>query len=384
LTDGSIKQRLNPGEQYIMHIPLFRPIIREEAIEAVCEVLRSGWLGLGPRTALFEEAFAGYINVPYCVGLNSGTSALHLGLHLLDLPPGSEVITTPLTFVSTNHAILYEKCQPVFADIQLHTGNLDPASVSKHITERTKAIMLVHYGGYPCDLDEFYALARDRNIPIIEDCAHACGATYKGQRIGSHGDIHAFSFHAVKNLPMGDGGALACRSLDYYERLRRLRWVGISSETFERTLHQRYRWQYDVVEVGFKYHMNDVQAAMGLAQLPYVDEDNSRRAEIAAQYREQLSSVSGLQLLKYETDRTSSYHLFCVLAENRDALVDKFQAHHVDVGVHYMRNDRYPMYEEQELPNVEYFSRRVISLPMHLALTEEQITHVTDIIKEGW
>jgi perosamine synthetase len=367
-----------------VRIPLFRPVICQEAIEAVGEVLRSGWLGLGPRTQAFEKAFADYVGAPYCVGLNSGTAALHLGLHLLNLPPGSEVITTPLTFVSTNHVILYEGCRPVFADIQPDTGNLDVVSVAERVTERTRAIMLVHYGGYPCDLDEFYAVARARGIPIIEDCAHACGATYKGKRIGGHGDIHAFSFHAVKNLPMGDGGALTVRSEAHDTRLRRLRWLGVDRDTFQRTARQAYHWDYDVAEVGFKYHMNDIQAAIGLAQLCHLDEDNARRTNIAAQYRERLAKVPGVRLLQYQDDRTSSFHLFCILVEERDALVDKLRAAGVDVSVHYRRNDQYPMYEEQNLPNTERFWRSVISLPMHVELTDEQVDYVTDIIRKGW
>jgi perosamine synthetase len=367
-----------------MKISLFRPKIYPEAIEAVSDVLRSGWLGLGPRTQAFEKAFAEYIGASYCVGLNSCTSALHLGLHLLNLPPGSEVITTPLTFVSTNHAILYEGCKPVFADIELDTGNLDVTSVAKRLTERTGAIMLVHYGGYPCDLDKFYALARQWKIPLIEDCAHACGAIYRGKRIGSHGDFHAFSFHAVKNLSMGDGGALIVRSEDHDSRLRKLRWLGIDRSTFQRTERQAYNWEYDVTEVGFKYHMNDIQAAIGLAQLLHLNEDNARRAEIAAQYRQQLSNVAGVQLLQYKDDRTSSFHLFCILAEERDVLVEKLRAGGVDVSVHYQRNDQYPMYEEADLSNVERFWRSVISLPMHLGLMDDHIEYVTDIIRKGW
>jgi len=367
-----------------MRVSLFRPVICEEAIEAVCNVLRSGWLGLGPKTQAFEKAFADYVGAPCCVGLNSCTSALHLGLHLLNLSSGAEVITTPLTFVSTNHAILYEKCRPVFADIQPETGNLDVQSVAACITERTGAILLVHYGGYPCDLDEFYALARERRIPLIEDCAHACGATYKGKRIGSHGDIHAFSFQAVKNLPMGEGGALTVRSGEHDTRLRRLRCLGLDRDTFRRSEHQAYHWDYDVTEVGFKYYMNDIHAAIGLAQLLHLDESNARRSAIAAQYRELLSGVPGVRLLQYTDDRTSSFHLFCILAERRDALVEKLRAGGVDVSVHYRRNDHYPMYEEQDLPNAERFWRRVISLPMQLSLTDGQIEYVAEIIRAGW
>jgi perosamine synthetase len=368
----------------IMRIPLFRPTIYPEAIAAVNEVLNSGWLGAGPKTQAFEKAFAGYIGAPYCVGLNSCTSALHLSLRLLDIPPGSEVITTPLTFVSTNHAILYEKFKPVFADVQPDTGNLDVESVTKRITEQTGAIMLVHYGGNPADIDEFYALARNAGIPIIEDCAHACGAIYRGKRIGSHGQIHAFSFDPVKNLTMGGGGALTIRSQDHDSRLRRLRWLGIDADTFKRTDGQRYKWEYHVTEVGFNYYMNDITAAIGLAQLSHLDEDNARRVAIAGQYRQRLSSVPGIRLLSYKEDRKSSYHLFSILAEKRDDLVDKLRDAGVDVGVHYRRNDQYPMYEKQDLPNTEYFWKREISLPMHLQLTDEQMDYITGIIRKGW
>ncbi len=240
------------------HIPLFRPLISPEAIDAAADVLRSGWLGLGPRTAAFEKAFAAYVGAPYCVALNSCTSGLHLALHVLNLPEDSEVITTPISFVSTNHAILYARCRPVFADVHPDTGNLDIASAASKITDRTKAIIAVHIGGYPCDLDELYALAHSRGLHVVEDCAHACGAAYKGKPIGSHGDLHAFSFHAVKNLPMGDGGALVVQNEELDARLRRLRWLGIDKDTYRRTSAESYSWNYDVPEVGFKYHMNDI------------------------------------------------------------------------------------------------------------------------------
>lgn len=367
-----------------MRIPLFRPVVCEEAVTAVAEVLRSGWLGLGPKTAAFEQAFADYVGAPYCVALNSCTSALHLAVRLLDLPPGSEVITTPITFVSTNHAILYERCRPVFADVEPGTGNLDVRSVAARITERTKAIKLVHFGGYPCDLDAFYALADKHGLAVIEDCAHACGATYRGRRIGSHGDLHAFSFHAVKNLAVGDGGALTLRRPDYYERLRRLRWMGIDRDTFRRTQPRAYHWDYDVVELGYKYHMNDVAAAVALEQLRHLDEQNEYRRRLAEAYREGLRNVPGIRLPDHSADRTSSHHLFWILAEDRDGLAEKLRAAGVDVGVHYRRNDSYSMYEKCELPQAELFWRHVLSLPMHLMLKEEHIEYITRVIASGW
>jgi perosamine synthetase len=373
--------------QEVGAIKLFRPRVREAAIQQVVDVLRSGWMGMGPKTLEFERDFAGYIGTTHCVGLSSCTAALHIAVRLLDLPPDSEVITTPVTFVSTNHVLLYEHLRPVFADVQRLTGNIDPHAVENRITPNTRAIMAMHYGGYPCDLDELYALGHRHGIPIIEDCAHACGASYRGKRIGSHGEYHAFSFHAVKNLPMGDGGALLLSSEDQDAHARRLRWLGIDKDTFQRSdgsTKRTYSWDYDVTDVGFKYHMNDIHAAIGVAQLPYLDEDNGRRAEIAEIYSSELAGCPGITLLSHSDDRQSSHHLFCALAERRDDLVDKLRAHNVAVGVHYKRNDQYPMYEAQDLPNAEYFSSHAISLPVHLDLTDDEALRVARLIREGW
>jgi perosamine synthetase len=365
-------------------IPLFRPSISEDAVDAVADVLRSGWLGLGPRTQEFEKRFADYVGAPHCVGLNSCTSAIHLALRILDLPERAEVITTPLTFVSTNHAILYEGLKPVFADVDPASGNISVDSVRQKINDRTRALIVVHYGGYPADIDELYSLARGNNIAVIEDCAHACGAVYKEKRIGSHGDFHAFSFHAVKNLPMGDGGALTVRSSDHDARLRRLRWLGIDKDTYRRTTSRSYDWEYDVPEVGYKYHMNDIEAAIGLAQLPLLERENARRAEIADLYRADLSAVGGVELPPVSADRTSSFHLFPIRAENRDGLIEKLKSEGIGAGVHYRRNDEYPMYKRTDLPGAESFSARVLSLPMHMCLTDDDVHHVTRTIASGW
>lgn len=365
-------------------IALFRPLIRDEAIEAVAATLRSGWLGLGPQTRQFEEAFARYVGARHCIGLNSCTSAIQLALHVLDLPPGAEVVTTPLTFVSANEAILHERLKPVFADVQPHTGNVDPSSVAQLVGDRTGAVMVMHYGGYPCDLDELYGLLRPRGIPLIEDCAHAAGAVYRGARIGSHGDLHAFSFQAVKNLPAGDGGALVVRSDEDAERLRRLRWFGISSSTYDRSSGSTYRWEYDVAELGFKHHMSDITAAIALAQLAVLDEDNARRRDLVARYRAGLAGVPGLELLVDEGDRESSNHLCCVLASSRDALVDRLAAHGIEVGVHYRPSYAYPLFAGEQLPGVESFWRRAVSLPLHLGLSDEDVDRVVETIRAGW
>ncbi len=355
-------------------------MISEEAIAAVAEVLRSGWLGTGPKTAEFEAELAAYLDAPFCVAVDSGTAALQLSLTLLDLPPGAEVITTPITFVSTNHVILHAGLRPVFADVERETGNLDIASVRDRVTERTGAIMLVHYGGYPCDLDAFHGLG----VPVIQDCAHACGARYKGRPIGSMGDYHAFSFHAVKNLTTGDGGAVAVRNPEHDRRLRRLRWLGIDADTHNRISGGDYEWRYTVAETGFKCAMNDIQAAIGLAQLKRLHQENCRRRAIAARYREQLAGVPGVQLLQYSTERDSSYHLFCIRAERRDDLIRRLKENGISTGVHYERNDAFPMYQRQHLPAAELFWRSAVSLPMHMFLSDEDVDRICACINEGW
>lgn len=367
-----------------MDIRLFRPNVREAAVTAVADVLRSGWIGLGPKTREFERAFAEYVGAGSCVAVNSCTAALHLALRVLDIPRGSEVITTANTFIATNHVILYEQLRPVFADIDPRTGNLDPASVESRITPATGAIMLMHYGGYPCDLDEFYALSERHGIPIIEDCAHACGSTYRGRKIGSHKSLQAFSFDATKNLTTGDGGAVTSASPDYEDRLRRLRYLGMDRDSFRRYAGNGSRAEYHVHEVGFRYHMSDMQAAIGLAQLGFLMQDNARRGEIHALYASLLADVTGIKLLERSDDRTSANFLFCLLAENRDALAAKLAENGIGTAVHFNRNDAYTMYEGYDLPSTEYFCSRALSLPMHTALTDDEIEFVCRLIKEGW
>lgn len=374
-----------------MAIHLFRPVVHEEAIQAVGDTLRSGWTGLGPRTAQFESDFAKYAQAKHCVAVNSCTSALHLALMLLDIACGDEVITTPLTFVSTNHAILYQGATPVFADVQVDTGCLDPRDVEAKITSKTRAIIVVHYGGFPADLDELHRISRDYNIPIIEDCAHAAGSIYKGQKIGSHSTLNCFSFQSVKNLSIGDGGAITTQNPHYYERAKKLRWLGINKSTYARTetsdsnLEARaYAWKYDVEEVGLKCHMNDIAAAIGIEQLKKLDEDNARRAEIVETYRSELKDVPGITLMKQDSDKVSSNHIMPIRVQGRDRLMDHLKKHDIHAGVHYLRNDHYRMYNKTGLPAAATLEQELISLPCHLMLTDEEIQFVIDTIRSGW
>jgi dTDP-4-amino-4,6-dideoxygalactose transaminase len=366
-------------------VPLFRPAIREEAVAAASQTLRSGWIGMGPRAAELESAFAAYVEAAHCVGVSSGTAAIQLALRALRLPAGAEVVTTPITFVSANEAILEEGLTPVFADVDATTGSLDPASVAERVGPRTGAILVMHYAGYPADVDAFEALAARTGVALVADCAHACGAAYRGRPIGGGNGLHAFSFDPVKNLPTMGAGAVTTDSPELAERLRRLRSAGVTVDTFERVRRSGYEWDYEVPERGLRAHLNDVAAAVALAQLPFVDEDNRRRAELVARYRAGLGGVPGIELLRHDDpERRSSNHLFCVLAERRDELLRKLREAGVDAGVHYRRNDDFALFERAELPAAESFSRRALSLPLFVGLRDEQVDAIVETVRSGW
>ena len=363
-----------------MEIPLFRSEVSEEAIANAAEVLRSGWVGAGPLSEQFEQRLATYLGANDFVAMNSGTSALHLALRLVGLAPGDEVITTALTFVATNHPILYEGATPVFADVQADTGNIDPGAIKRSITPRSRAVMIVHYGGNPCDLSEIYDVAHRHNLAVIEDCAHAIGATYKGKLIGTHGRLHAFSFGPIKNLTAGEGGGLSLSSPEDGAILRRLRSLGVDRTTYQRG----WDWDYSITEVGFRYQMSDLNAAIGLAHLRDLDVQTDRRRSIAKTYKGRLEKVAGLGLIRWQPDRSSAHHLFSILVTGRDALIDKLKAAGIQTGVHYRRNDHFRMFTPSELPETERFWTRAISLPMHLRLSEEDIHRICDVIEQGW
>lgn len=364
---------------------VFKTVLHQKSIDNVNEVLKSGWIGLGPKSAEFETKFAEYVGSKYCIGLNSATSALHLALKVIGVGPGDEVISTPITFVSTNHAILYCGATPVFADV-LVNGNLDPDSVESKITKNTKAIMVVHYSGCPANLDRFYEISRQYNIPVIEDCAHACGAEYRGRKIGGTGLIHCFSFHAVKNLPMGDGGAITTNNPIYAQKLKELRWLGINKTTYDRTsvphaTAPSYLWDYNVDEIGYKYHINDIAAAIGLGELEYIDESNEHRGKIAKIYQEQLN-ILDITVPVPEQHIKSSYHFQPILINNRDEVVAKLKEKGISPGVHYKRNDMFPMYPKTELPGAESFWKRELTLPIHLEITTEDAMYIAQTLKE--
>ena len=374
------------GIKIIDHsIPVFRPFHGEEEIEAVAEVLRSGWWGQGPKTAEFEKQFAEFVGAPLAVSVNSATAALHLALKVADVE-GHEVITTPMTFVSTNHAILYNDATPVFADIQADTLNIDPDDIERKITPKTRAIVVVDYGGHPADLDRIFEIAAAHNLIVVEDAAHAAGSQYKGKLVGSLAPLTCFSFHPVKNLATGDGGMITLANEEWDARLRRLRWVGINKDTWVRSRDKdtsQYSWEYDVEELGFKYHSNDIMSAIALVQLGRLPHTNARRREICQMYNEGLRDLEWLQLPTQREGVFSAQHNYVVRLDKRDDLADWLREHKIATGMHYIPNHLHAVYKPYatSLPVTEREWTRLLTLPLYPALTNDDVAYIIDVIR---
>ena len=364
-------------------IRVFKPSMDEEEVQAVREVLLSGWIGLGPKTQEFEQAFASLVGTTYAVAVNSATSALDLALKLLGVGPGDEVIVPTMTFVSTAHVVLYNGAIPIFVDIDPETLNISVDDVAKKLTARTRAVIPVHFAGRPVDMDALSSVVG--RIPIVEDAAHACGSSYHGKMTGSLGTVGCFSFHAVKNLAVGDGGAITIEDPEYAARAKRLRWLGIDRDTWSRTGHdQSYWWEYQVKEVGLKCHMNDISAAIGLVQLRKLEKLNARRAEIAKMYT---AAFADDEFVRPPPDlapgTSSSWHLYVVTARSRNELSVFLQERGIATGVHYKPIHLYQCYGAQaELADAEHVFQEILTLPMYPDLTNEEIERVIGCVKD--
>jgi perosamine synthetase len=367
-----------------MTIPVFRPSYGDAEFEAVKAVMASGWVGLGPKTAEFEKRFAEYLGVRHAVALNSGTAALHLAMVAAGLGKGDEVISTPLTFVSTNHAILYVGARPVFADVEAATANIDPESVRRRITKKTRAVVCVHYGGRPCKMDALEAIAREHSLILIEDAAHGCGGEHRGRKLGTIGRFGCFSFHAVKNLATGEGGAIVTNDDDAAARLRKLRWLGISKDTWSRESKTQYSWYYTVEEVGFKYHMNDIPAAIGLVQLARLGEMNARREAWARRYDEALADLAWIERPIVEPDTRPDWHNYVIQTDHRDDLNAYLAERGVSTGVHYIPNNHYDMYKNcrGKTPVCERIWQRLLTLPLYPDLTDDDFRLIVAAIHD--
>jgi dTDP-4-amino-4,6-dideoxygalactose transaminase len=370
-----------------MPVHLFVPSYRiDECLKEIRECLEKGWTGLGFKTVEFEKAWATYAELPYAHFLNSNTSGLHLALYILKTRLGwndeDEVITTPITFVSTNHAILHARLHPVFADVDDFLC-LDPSSVASRITPRTRAVMFVGVGGNVGQYDKIVDLCRERGLRLILDAAHMAGTRAGGRQVGPEPDAVVFSFHAVKNLPTADSGMICFKDEEDGNRVRKLSWLGISKDTYTRTAGEGpYKWMYDVEEVGYKYHGNSIMASIGLAQLKWLDQDNAYRRQLAAWYRGALKDSSRVRVVEVAPGCESATHLFQVRVRRRDAVMLALNGHEIYPGVHYRDNTEYRMYcyAAGSCPNAARASSEVISLPLHMSLTRHDVERTAELL----
>lgn len=354
-------------------ITLFYPNVPRKAIVAVQKTLKSRWIGQGPKVLEFEKLWEQKISSPHrAVAVGSGTDALHLAYILAGIGEGDEVISPVFTCVATNMTLLYQKAKIVFADVRKDSLNIDPKDVERKITPRTKAIVVVHYGGVPADLDEIRAIADKHKIPVIEDAAQAQGSVYKNRKIGSISDFTCFSFQALKMITTADGGMLTVKNPKLASKAKRLRWFGIDRDKkFEN------KWDTDITEVGYKYQMTDVAATMGVAGLKDFDKTLSHHQKLANTYKKELEGVKDVIYI-------GGPWLCTILTENRDKIKIKLSEKGIESGEVHYRNDRYSVFggKVSNCPNMDALDGKYLVLPQHYHLTVKDIKHICSVMKK--
>ena len=375
-------------------IGLYKPTLDKREEEAVVKVLQSGWLVGGSILKSFEEAFANEVNANHVIGTVSCTAALHLCLAHVGVEPGDEVITSPITWASTANTMAHMGAKPVFADIEPDTLNLNPKNVEAAITDRTKAIMPVHLAGQPCDLEAIHAIAKKRNIPIIEDAAHALGAEYKGTPIGSYSDYTCFSFYAIKNITTIEGGVVTVRDKDAAEHIRLLAANGMSATAWDRYSRSAAAAPPVVVEPGYKYLMGNVNAAMGIEQLKKFPDLKESRQRLARMYRAVLEDIDEIELPRLVDDVVHGWHLLVVklkldmLRLNRDEIAAELRKENIGTGVHFFGLHLHPYYAEslglkpEDLPHATAASESIMSLPFYPLMSDSEVRLVVDALKK--
>ena len=374
-------------------IPFHKPYITEDEIAEVVDSLRSGWLTMGPKTVRFEEKFRDYIGARDAVSMNSCTAGLHLALMAAGIKEGDEVILPAVTFTATAEVVTYLRATPVLVDVDGETYNIDVGAVEEKITEKTRAVIPVHYAGQPCDMDEICDLARRRNLTVIEDAAHAIPATYKGRKIGTIGDLTCFSFYATKALTTGEGGMVTTAHDAWAERMRILRLHGISKDAWKRYTGEG-SWYYEVLEAGYKYNMTDIQASLGIAQLRKLDWMWERRKQIADFYTDSFRSLDGVQTPVVKTDRESAWHLYVVklvcdaLTIDRNRFIEELKNMGTMASVHFIPLYRHPYYRRAFQYSAAGFAvseqiyDQIISLPIYPGMTDEEANQVVESVAQ--
>jgi UDP-4-amino-4,6-dideoxy-N-acetyl-beta-L-altrosamine transaminase len=368
-------------------IPYGRQWIDDQDIEEVVKILKSDWITTGPTVAKFEEAVCNVIGCPYAVAVNSGTSALDIAVQSLELPKGSEIITTPFTFAATSNSIVYNGLKPVFADIYKETRNINPDEIRKKVTSKTKAISYVDYAGHPAAIDEISEIAQEYDLYLIEDASHALGAEYKGRKVGNFADLTIFSFHPVKHITTGEGGMVTTSHEFLYSKLKMLRNHGIDKDTGER-YGKDALYAYDIKYLGRNYRITDFQCALGISQLKKLDTFIEKRQHLAQVYHELLENVDSIELPSQKEYVTHVWHIFTVLLnKERDAFFEYMRHNNVGVNVHYIPVYKHSYYrtnfrtDPEEFPVTEEVFERIITLPLHPHMDDEDVEYITALIK---
>lgn len=363
-------------------IPVQRPAIGNAELEAVRKVFESRWLGMGSVTKEFEDRLREFIGAKHVIAVNTGTSALHIALAALELKPGDEIIVPSLTFVASIQAILAVGAQPVFCEIQADTLNIDITDVLRRVTPRTRAIMPVHYGGLCCDMDALMPFARERKIWVIEDAAHAFGSTYKGRNVGTLGDVTCFSFDPIKNITCGEGGAVVTDHDEIADRIIPKRILGIDNDTWSRYRNER-NWFYTVAMPGYRYHLSNINAAIGLEQLKQIDAFKTRKQSLVRRYDESFRNVDGLVLLKHNLAETFPFfYIVRVQGGRRDAFMKEMKEKGIGTGVHYIPNHIQPLFADSHvsLPITEQVFEEMVTLPLYYEMTDDNCDTVINAV----
>jgi len=374
-------------------LPFSQPAINQDDIDGVVEVLKSGWITTGPKTSAFEKAFREYLGAEYSVSLASGTAGMHLVLMALGLNPGDEVITPSMTWGSTINLLMILGLKPVFADIDRKTLMVTPESIKKVLTDKTRAIIPVHFGGAPFDLDPIRALAAERDIILVEDAAHGLGARYKGDLIGKRGTA-VFSFHPIKNITTGEGGMVVSDNQDIAEKIRILKFHGLAKDAWQRYSRDG-KSQVEIILPGFKYNMTDIQSSLGLTQLARVEELNAQRRKLSELYDRLLVDVSGISHVQSPAySHQNSYHLYIVILDidrltiTRDQFVEELKKKNIGTGIHFRPVHTQEYYREKAgyqrglLPETEWVGDRLFSLPLFPFMIEQDVEDVVNALQE--
>lgn len=373
-----------------MQVPFYRLKPTTAELKAVQDVLRSGWLTSGKITREFESQFATYVGAKYAVAVNSCTAALHLSLLASGVGPGDEVITSPYTFVSSTEVILHAGAIPKFVDTCPDSLNIDLDRLPESLTLGTRAIMPVHIAGLPCDLSKLAAIGRRSGLPIIHDAAHALGAKHSGRQVGSTADFNCFSFYATKNLTTGEGGMVTTNNRHFRDKLRLLSLHGMSSGAWKR--YSGGAWKYDILDLGFKYNLSDINAALGLAQLQRIEQMQRRRRQLAQLYSSKLAGVEELILPEEPANVSHAWHLYIIrlrprLRKHRNHIIGELRKRGVETSVHFIPiylhryYQRRLMLSSKSFPNSYNHYRSVITLPFFVDLQEREVVYVTDCLK---